>query len=230
MTWVIPTQTELRGIGTGGPSGSTYPYNTIIHNAGSQTTVLQMGASTGGPYFGVVISDLTVDCVGVANCTGIVNDESEENSAVHNVEIWNAPVIGLHVSAYNPSDSTHPAATNSGPYQNIQVAYVAATCSCNSAIGVQVDGPGSLIGSADTAKVVREFNDITVSGGGRRPIPPADTREVATAPSLRASLYTASRPPLPTAISNTPAMGCRSARPMPVCVLPIAAVAILTGS
>jgi hypothetical protein len=80
--------------------------------------------------------------------------------------IWNAPVIGLHVSAYNSSDSTHPAATNSGPYQNIQVGYVAATCSCNSAIGIQVDGPGSLIGTADDARVVREFNDITVSGGG----------------------------------------------------------------
>ncbi len=166
MTWVIPTQTEVRGIGTGGPSGSTYPYNTIIHNAGSQTTVLQMGASTGGPYFGVVISHLTVDCLGVTNCTGIVNDESEENSSVHDVEIWNSPLYGLHVSAYNTSDPTHPAATNSGPYQNIQVGYVAATCPCTSAIGIQVDGPGSLIGTADYARVVREFNDITVSGSG----------------------------------------------------------------
>ena len=166
MTWVIPTQTEVRGIGTGGPSGSTYPYNTIIHNAGTQSTVLQMGASTGGPYFGIVIDSLTVDCFGVSGCTGIVNDEAEENSSVHGVEIWNAPAVGLHVSAYNASDSTHPAASNSGPYRNIQVGYVAATCACTSAIGIQVDGPGSTISGAATIKVIREFNDITISGGG----------------------------------------------------------------
>ena len=165
LTWTVPTQTELRGIGSGGASGSPAAFNSIIHNSGTTNIPLvQMGPSTGGPYFGVVVAYLTVDCHNVAGCTGILNNESEENSAVFHVQIWDAPAVGLHVSAYNTSDSTHPAATNSGPYQHIEIAYK--ICPCTTAIGIQVDGPGSTISGAASARVVREFNDITVSGGG----------------------------------------------------------------
>jgi hypothetical protein len=161
-TWVIPTQTEVLGLGTGGGSSSGANYGTIIHAAFScqapcSIPVLQMGSLTGGPWFGIRIADLTVDCQAVPGCVGIYNAEAEENSGVSHVQIWDAPVYGLWVTANNTQD---PGATNSGPYQGVYIANrICTDAICGSAVGVRIDGPG---GTAP--RLIREFNDVTVSG------------------------------------------------------------------
>jgi hypothetical protein len=169
VTWVVPTQLTLEGIGSGGPSGSSSAYNTILHASGlTNSPILQMGSSTPGPYFGIVIRYLTVDCHGLTGCTGIFNNEAEENSSVEHVQIYDAPAFGLHVSAYNVGNPSNPAASNSGPYRHISIGYKNCTTSCTAAIGVQVDGFGSTI-SANTgssSRLIRQFDDITISGFG----------------------------------------------------------------
>ncbi len=166
-TWLVASRTSLIGIGGGSTTvGSTNGINTVIRAASSFTgPVLQMGNSSGGPWFGIVIRSLTVDCNGQPGCIGIFNNEAEENSMVDQVQIWDAPSYGLHVSAANANDTGHPGATNSGPYRNIYISYTS-NCgsSCNAAVGVQVDGPGTQIGGSPVARSIREFNDITVTG------------------------------------------------------------------
>jgi len=165
-TWVVASRTSLIGIGGGSTTvGTTNGINTVIRAASSFSgPVLQMGNSTGGPWFGIVIRSLTVDCNGQPGCTGIFNNEAEENSMVDQVQIWDAPSYGLHVSAANTNDTGHPGATNSGPYRNIYISYTS-NCgsSCNAAVGLQVDGPGTQTTST-VARSIREFNDITVTG------------------------------------------------------------------
>jgi len=169
-TWTITSQTSLIGMGTGNTTvSSTNGINTVIRAgasfSSSSPAVLQMGASSGGPWFGIVIRDLIVDCHGETGCVGIFNNESEENSFVEHVQIWDAPAYGLHVSAYNASDSSDSAATNSGPYRNIYIAFTANCGSaCNSAVGVQVDGPGTQSSTVSGSRVIRQFDDITVTG------------------------------------------------------------------
>ena len=52
-TWVVPSRTALIGIGTGSTTvGSSYGVNTVIRAANSFSgPILQMGASSGGPWF-----------------------------------------------------------------------------------------------------------------------------------------------------------------------------------
>jgi hypothetical protein len=167
-TWYVPSQTRVLGIGSGGTGASSAAYNTIITNKGiSSGPVIQMGPSTAGIAFGVGVEYLTIDCQGetYTGCTGILNNEAEENSEVHHVQIWDASGYGLHVSAYL-SGNAFPAATNSGPYRDIDIEYSACT-GCTSAIGLQVDGAGSTLGGTQTLeRVIRQFDDITISGDG----------------------------------------------------------------
>lgn len=167
-TWYVPAQTALRGIGSGGLTANSAPYNTIIVNNGiSNGPVIQMGPATAAIAFGVVIENLTIDCHGetYAGCTGIFNNEAEELSEVHHVQIWDASLYGLHVSAFITGNA-FPAATNSGPYRDIDIEYESCT-TCTIAIGLQVDGAGSTYGGTQTfEKVVRQFDDITISGDG----------------------------------------------------------------
>jgi hypothetical protein len=171
-TWVVASRTSLIGIGGGSTTvGSTNGINTVIRASNSFSgPVLQMGNSSGGPWFGIVIRSLTVDCNAEPGCIGIFNNEAEENSMVDQVQIWDAPSYGLHVSAANTNDTGHPGATNSGPYRNIYISYTS-NCgsSCNAAVGVQVDGPGTQINGSPTPRSIREFNDITVTGRGTTP-------------------------------------------------------------
>lgn len=166
-TWVVASRTSLIGIGAGNTTvGSTNGINTVIRAANSFSgPVLQMGNSSGGPWFGIVIRSLTVDCNAQPGCTGIFNNEAEENSMVDQVQIWDAPSYGLHVSAANTSDTGHPGATNSGPYRNIYISYTS-NCgsSCNAAVGLQVDGLGTQSSGSPVSRSIREFDDITVTG------------------------------------------------------------------
>jgi hypothetical protein len=177
VTWVVPTQLELRGIGHGGGAGASSGYNTIIsayntatseYTLPSSEAVLQMGsnASGDGPWFGIKIAGLTVDCHGQSGCVGIFNNEAEENSTVEDVQIWDAPAYGLRVSAYDATNPTGTsAATNSGPYRNVYVAYTSncsTNCSNSSTVGIEVDG----YGSTNFPRSIREFDAITVSGHG----------------------------------------------------------------
>jgi hypothetical protein len=169
VTWVIPTQTEVEGIGSGGPATpAAAAWNTIIEAGMSNSAVIQMGPSTGGPWFGIAVRDLTVDCEGKAECVGIFNNSAEENSTIDHVQIWDAPAIALHVTAYNEGNPMNPAATNSGPYRHISVAYKNCTSGCTGATGIQIDGFGSSITNnvGSSSRLIRQFDDITVSGSG----------------------------------------------------------------
>lgn len=174
VTWVIPTQLEVRGIGSGGAAGSSSDYNTIIttyntasdeYTLASGLPVLQMGpsGSGNGPWFSIKIADLTVDCHALTGCTGIFNEEAEENSTVDHVQIWDALAYGLHVSTYDAGNTSSPAATNSGPYRSIMVEYSAAdcgSCSVGSTVGIEVDG----YGSTNFTRAIRGIDAVTVSG------------------------------------------------------------------
>jgi hypothetical protein len=166
-TWIVTSRTSLLGLGGGNTTvGSTNGVNTVIRAAsGFSGPVLQMGNSTGGPWFGIIIKNLTVDCNAQTHCGGIFNNEAEENSMVEQLQIWDAPTYGLHVSVANSSDTSHPGATNSGPYRNLYIAYTS-NCgsSCNAAVGVQVDGPGTQTNGSPVARSVRQFDDITITG------------------------------------------------------------------
>jgi len=167
VTWVVPTQTELRGIGHGGAYGSSSGYNTIISAGSSFPTtgapVIQMGSNGAGngPWFGIKVADLTVDCHGVALCTGIFNDEGQENSMVTDVQIWDAPAFGLHVSTFDPNNSSG-GATNSGPYRNIYISFGGTNCTgtcAENAVGIEGDG----LGSTNSGKALRGFDSITTT-------------------------------------------------------------------
>ena len=82
VTWFVPSHTSLIGIGGGNTTvGSGYGVNTVIRAADPYPSgpVLQMGASStkGGPWFVIIIKNLTVDCNGQSGCVGIFNNEAE---------------------------------------------------------------------------------------------------------------------------------------------------------
>jgi hypothetical protein len=110
------------------------------------------------PSFGVQIKDLTIDCNNYPGCTGVYNGVSEEGSIIEDVNVIDAPAIGIRVTTNATSGS---GAANSGSYRNIGIGYNSGVCTnCNgSTVGLQVDGAG-------TGQVVREFDDVTVSGNG----------------------------------------------------------------
>jgi len=164
-TWNIPSRVVVAGIGTGGSSGTASAFNTIIHAAGTfpaSSPVLQMGLTSGGPFFGVQIRNLTVDCLGINGCVGVLNNNAEEGSFLNNVTIFNAPAIGLHVTTNN-SSSGGVGAVNSGPYTNVSIQFQANACGgCSaSTLALQVDG---IDGTGTEGRSIRGFDNFTVSG------------------------------------------------------------------
>jgi hypothetical protein len=177
-TWVIPGHIIIEGIGTNGTGlGGA---NTIIHASsspafqgwpGSGSTypaVLQMwlgGTSPGSQAatYGIQIRNLTVDCNNQTNCVGIFNNNAEEGSLVYNVQIFDAPLFGLHVTTNNPN-STGYGAVNSGPYQDIFINYTSACTSCGtSTIPLQIDG-STTNSTTGEGRSIRGFDNFTVSG------------------------------------------------------------------
>jgi hypothetical protein len=159
VTWNIPTRVRVQGIGSQGGQGTASGTElTLIYASSSSFSgpVVQLGYPDGsgdGKAYQSQVADLTIDCTGAADCIGLLNDSAEEASYAQNIIVFNAPTIGVHITtAYTQVTG---GAANSGPYQNISIQYT--TCSCTSAIGLQVDG-------GNTGQVVRGFDNFTVSG------------------------------------------------------------------
>ena len=91
--WVLPDKSIVRGIGRG--------------DAGANNSVIQATSSLHGPviqlaqssqaFEGVRVEDLTVDCNGNANATGVLDNAAQEQSGLNHVMILNCPNIGLDV-------------------------------------------------------------------------------------------------------------------------------------
>jgi hypothetical protein len=157
VPWVVPTRVQVEGLGATFDSSASVTFNTIIlASASSVSPIVTMGNQN--PSFGVQIKGLTIDCNNYLSCIGIYNGVSEEGSIIDNVNIVDAPAIGIRVTTNATSGS---GAANSGPYRNIGVGYNSTVCTnCNgSTVALQVDGAG-------TGQVIREFDDVTVSGNG----------------------------------------------------------------
>jgi hypothetical protein len=117
--------------------------------------VVQLGTGT-GQQFGTQIRNLTVDAAGFAGI-GILNNSAEEGSIVDNVNIFNAPSVGLSIQA---TSTTAP--INSGPYRNINIQNNDPSCCGSSTIGLQVSGNAT---SNPFSEGIRGIDNVTVSGG-----------------------------------------------------------------
>jgi hypothetical protein len=162
VTWNIPSRVRVQGIGSQGGQGT---------GSGTQLTLIYAGSSfptTGAPVvqlgnpdsaatkaYQSQVADLTIDCVGTAECVGLLNDSAEEASYAENIIVFNAPAIGVHITT-NSSVVTGGAG-NSGPYRNVSIQFSTCTTACSSAVGLQVDGQNK-------GYVVRGFDNFTVSG------------------------------------------------------------------
>jgi hypothetical protein len=160
VTWNIPPRVRVLGLGSQGAEGTNM--NTLIYAGSSfptSTPVVQLGNpdSAKTKAYQSQILDLTIDCMAVAGCVGLYNDSAEEESYAQNIIVFNAPVIGVHITS--SSGIVPGGAGNSGPYRNINVQF-SSTCTtalCGSAIGLQIDGAGPGYG-------IRGFDNFTVSG------------------------------------------------------------------
>jgi len=184
VTWVIPSQVIIEGIGANGTGLASA--NTEIHAAssfsaglGSTTNpaVLQMGlggTGTSATYYGIQIRDLTVNCNAVSStamgaAVGVLNNNAEERSLLNNVQIFDCPIIGLHVTTSNPG-GTGFGAVNSGPYQDVAIGFTATgtTANCglcgNNTVALQVDGDTTTGSSSLEGRSIRGFDNFTVSG------------------------------------------------------------------
>jgi hypothetical protein len=160
VVWNIPARVRVQGLGSqGGEGTATGTENTLIYaNTSSfpgSSPVVQLGNpdSLAAKAYQSQIANLTIDCMGVSNCVGLLNDSAEEASYAENIIVFNAPAIGVHITS--TSNVVPGGAGNSGPYRNISIQY--STCNCTTAIGLQVDGQNQ-------GMVIRGFDNFTVSG------------------------------------------------------------------
>ena len=184
VTWVIPSHIIIQGIGTNGTgtiAGPPPTVNTQIHavtgfaawsGSGNPAVpaILQMGLGgtntmTLQPQsYGIQVRDLAVDCNDIAS-VGVFNNNSQEGSLLNNVQIFNCPSVGLHVTTNNPY-STGVGAVNSGPYKDVFISYNTTCSSCGgtSSYALEVDGDTGAGGSSVEGRSIRGFDNITVSG------------------------------------------------------------------
>ncbi len=163
VTWNIPSRVRVQGIGSQGGQGTgSGTQLTLIYAAsGFPTTgapVVQLGNpdSAATKAYQSQVADLTIDCVGTSECTGLLNDSAEEASYAENIIVFNAPAIGVHITTN--SSVVVGGAGNSGPYRNVSIQFSSScTTACSSAVGLQVDGQNK-------GYVVRGFDNFTVSG------------------------------------------------------------------
>jgi hypothetical protein len=163
VTWNIPSRVRVQGLGSqGGEGTASGTENTLIYASSSFPTtgaaVIQLGNpdSAATKAYQSQVSDLTIDCVGIAKCIGLLNDSAEEASYARNIIVFNAPAIGVHITS---SSSIVPGgAGNSGPYVNVSIQFSSlCTTACASAVGLQIDGQNQ-------GYVIRGFDNFTVSG------------------------------------------------------------------
>lgn len=94
--WIIPNKFVVRGVGRGDATftntaikaSSTFPQNTPL---------IKLGPSA--PVFGTRLENLTVDCGGIAGCTGVYSDAINEQSGLSRVLVTNTPGIGIDFEA-----------------------------------------------------------------------------------------------------------------------------------
>lgn len=114
-TLVIPTKTQIFGVGRGDPAfANTGSINTVVKalpNFPRGAALVQMGASP-APDFGVQIENMTLDGSSIAG-TCLLNLYSEEQSFGRNLVLANCTEAGLRVAGSG--------AQNSGPYENLEI-------------------------------------------------------------------------------------------------------------
>jgi hypothetical protein len=161
VTWQIPSDVHLLGIGNVGPT-DTGGANTVIRAASGLTgAVVQLGNGS-SQTFDAQVMNLTVDGNAIATI-GILNNSAEEGSFVQDVNILNVPGTGLEIARYNSTTSPN----NSGPYRNINVQYNSTTCpSCNSVNTIGVAVTSSVAAGGELYGSVRGIDNVTVTGSG----------------------------------------------------------------
>jgi hypothetical protein len=170
VTWIVPSHIIIEGLGGNGRGTfANSGANTVIHAYSTFTAtnnaLIQMGlaGTSAAITFGIQLRDLVVDCNDSSSATtGVLNLNSEEQSLLNDVAIFDCSGIALHVST-NQSNSPGHGAVNSGPYENVNINFSpSGVCSgCSSAIGLQVDGDDS---STSVGRSVRGFDNLTISG------------------------------------------------------------------
>jgi hypothetical protein len=109
-SWILPNGTRLMGTqtATGGP-GTTLLASGLSNNS----AIIQFGDGHCGstPCTGITVENLTLDGNGATNIIGILNQNSQFQSYVDHVSLYQILGTGLKISGSS--------ASNSGPYSNI---------------------------------------------------------------------------------------------------------------
>lgn len=119
--WQIPTHVQVEGIGTATTANApAMTANTIIRASSgfssSSGALIQLGDGS-SQTFDIGLKGVTVDCYGISGCSiGILNNSSEEGTTVEDVNVFNAPCVGVQVSArYTRSSEQRPLSQHKHP-------------------------------------------------------------------------------------------------------------------
>ncbi len=150
-TVVIPTETQIVGVGRGDPGGA----NTVIKALPSFSrggTVVQMGTAP-GPNYGVHVENMTIHGSSIAGVC-LANSYSQEQSFGSNL-VLSSCGIGLRVSS--------GAAQNSGPFENLEILPAADRSTNTNSVCVEVH----------SVPAFRGIRELTCNAGtryGSRPV------------------------------------------------------------
>ena len=114
--WVVPTANRIIGSGR----EVSLAFNTIIKASNvfpTSTPIITLGLFANAPQFGVQVTDLEMDCNGIAGCIGGDNQASQEQSWFRRDLAINAAGSGFQIG----SSATPFGAQNSGPYEDLEV-------------------------------------------------------------------------------------------------------------
>lgn len=100
--WNIPNRSRVIGLGRGDATFCC----TVLLASGSfptGTPVVRMGSGT--VVFGTRLENLTIDCNGVTNCTGVYSTDLNEQSGIFNLTVNNFSAVCVNIDGTAASDS-----------------------------------------------------------------------------------------------------------------------------
>ena len=107
LTFVIPKLSRVVGAGR---TSDTQVGGTVIQAGAAflttgTNTLVRIGDTPSDNSFGVLLSQVTVDCNYKAGCTGIENSSAQEQSGIEHVNVINYATRGIYVHGSNAQNS-----------------------------------------------------------------------------------------------------------------------------
>lgn len=156
-SWVMNANSNngniIQGLGRGGGKN----FNTTIQASGTFASAPVIELSSTTLSFGNRLEDLAVDCNNTRFCTGIRNDNGQEQTQIRNILIQGFNNIGLDLESEGGGQHQ-----NSGPYENLEV--IPGSSAGADTVGIKA-------GTSGNASTIREMANITVNSTGAGTIP-----------------------------------------------------------